>query len=82
MIVTHNEHTIEIKNNLLTGKETILYDGKEVSSKRSIGGSTHIFIVKEDNEDIQYEVENSLRWHCMSAYTTMRRKGQIIYTNK
>ncbi len=82
MIVTHNGHNIEIKTNKVSGKETICYDGKEVSSKSSIGGSTHIFSVTEDNQNTQYEVELTMRWHGLSASTTVRRNGQIIFTDK
>jgi hypothetical protein len=42
-------------------------------------GTIHIFTVKEDNIDVQYEVELSNRWHGMSITTTVRREGKIIF---
>lgn len=82
MVVKYDGHNIEIKKNQLTGKETVCYDGKEMSSKFSIGGATHVFTVDEGNQNIQYEVEINIRWHGMSASTTVRRNGQIIFTDK
>lgn len=82
MVITYKGHNIEIKKNQLTGKEIICYDGKEVSSKSSIGGSIHVFTADEDSQSIQYEVEISMRWHGLSASTTVRRSGQIIFTDK
>lgn len=52
--VMYKNHKIEIKE---MGKEKILYDGKEVSNKWSMLGTTHIFRVNEDGDEIQYEVK-------------------------
>ena len=82
MVIKYNGHSIEIKKNQLTGKETVCYDGKEVSSKFSIGGATHVFSIDEENQSIQYEVEINLRWHGLSGSTTVRRNGQIIFTDR
>lgn len=82
MVVTYNGHNIEIKTNKLTGKETVSCDGKEVSSKSSIGGSIHVFNITEANENVQYEVDIAMRWHGLSGSTTVRRNGQIIFTDK
>ena len=80
--ITCNSHKIEISGANITGKERVLYDGKEVSSKHSLTGSTHIFRVNEDGEDVQYEVEISLRWHGLNAWTIVRRKGEIVFSDR
>lgn len=38
------------------GKETVYYDGQEVSSQRSVLGGTHRFAVNEDGVEVNYEV--------------------------
>ncbi|MBI3502263.1 MAG: hypothetical protein HY063_10765 [Bacteroidetes bacterium] len=81
IITTQNNNTIEIENSL-TGKETIKHNGKEVSSKRTMMGGIHIFKVNEDNEEVQYEVDIKSRWHGFGHYVTIRRKGELIFSNK
>lgn len=80
--ITHNGNIIEIKNNSLTGREEVFYNKEIMSTKNSLGGSTHVFRVTENNEQVQYEVDMSLRWHGMSYYTIVRRKGEIIFSDK
>jgi hypothetical protein len=82
MVISHNGQTIEIRVSSLTGKETVLYNGNEVSSKFSVMGTVHIFRTIESKEDVQYEVEIGSRWHGMSHWTIVRRNWQIIYTDK
>jgi hypothetical protein len=38
--LVYDGHKIEFSAMSLTGKERVLYDGKDVSSKRSVTGST------------------------------------------
>lgn len=76
-----NRHSLVLKNSLL-GLEQVLYDGREVSSKRTMGGAIHVFDVEEDGSKAHYEVEFALRWHGMSAYATIRRNGMIVYSDK
>lgn len=82
MTIKHDGHNIEINKNPITGRETVLYDGKEVSSKLSVGGANHVFSVEEEGQKVQYEVDINIRWHGLSASTTVRRSGQIIFTDK
>lgn len=77
--IIHNDHKIEIKG---WGKEKIFYDGKEVSSKWSTTGGTHVFRVVEEDEEVQYEVTFGTRWHGFSYWCEVRRKGGIIYTDR
>lgn len=73
-----NGHRIDIKNTW-TGKETILYDGKIVSEKRSMFGANHVFQVQEDDELVQYEIQFSVG--STSVKVVARRNGLIIFTN-
>jgi len=79
LVVMHKNHKIEIK---MLGKEKIFYDGKEVSNKWSVTGATHVFRVTEDGEDVQYDVKIGTRWHGFSWWCEVRRKGEIIYTDR
>ena len=38
------------------GKEAVYYDGKEVSSARSVLGGIHKFTVVEEGQEVNYEV--------------------------
>jgi hypothetical protein len=76
------EHKIEIQDTSLTAKEVIRYDGKVVSSAHSMSGSTHIFSVREGNDDVQYEVEIGGRWHGFTAWAVVRRNGKVIFTDR
>jgi hypothetical protein len=60
----------------------VFYDGKEVSSKFSVAGATHSFTVKENNKEVQYDVDIDLKWHGCSVSTIIRRNGKIIYSDK
>lgn len=79
--IIYKGHKIEFSNTL-TGKETVLYDGKVMSSKHSLFGATHVFVVKEEGEDIQYEVETNTRWHMCSYWCIVRRKGEVLYSDR
>ena len=83
MTLMSNGHKIEVANSL-TGTEVILYDGKEVSNKRSVTGSTHIFQVTENDENVQYEVAIGIKMGFFSSkvWCEIRRKGEIIYTSR
>jgi len=82
IITTPAGNRIEIRNNNLTGKETVLFNNIIVSEKMSIGGKTHLFTVKENNEEVNYEVEMNTKWHGMGHYVNVRRRGELIFTNK
>ena len=78
--IVHNGHVIKIKAfSFFTGKETIWYDEKVVSTKHSIAGSTHIFNVEEE-KTVQYEVEIGAR--SFGCYVTVRRDGKLIYSDR
>lgn len=80
--VVYGGHTIEIPGMSLTGKEEVRYDGKIVSTRHSIFGSTHIFSVQEDSENIHYVVHIGTRWHLFTTWAIVRRNGVVIYSDK
>ena len=77
--IVYNSHKIEIQGWF---KERVFYNGTEVSSKVSVLGSTHVFRVSEDGEDIQYDVQLGTRWHGCSWWCEVRRQGIVIYTDR
>ncbi len=77
--IINNGHKIEVKS---FGTEKIVYDGEIVSKRISMFGATHVFAVKEDNNDVQYEVEIGTRWHLLGFHCTVRCNGKIIFTDK
>src|SRR3989304_58574 len=73
-----NGHEIDI---IAYGTRKIFYDGKLISSKKSIYGSTHIFTVIENGENVQYEIRVGLKWHGLQEKINIRRNGRIIYSD-
>src|SRR3989304_10026600 len=78
MKLIYNGHEIEI-----TAFETrkIFYDGTLISAKKSIFGSTHIFTVIENVENVQYEIKIGLKWHGLQEKISIRRNGRIVYSD-
>jgi hypothetical protein len=75
-------HTIEIKASLWSGGESVICDGREVSSKRSYFYVTpHSFRVQESGEEAVYEVNVLTGWMGFSHGYIVRRNG-IIVTHK
>ena len=79
--IFHNGHRIDAPGSTLTGLELVRYDGEVVSRKRSVLGSGHEFVVEEDGEPVHYEVKIGTRWHGCSATCTIRRNGDILFTD-
>ena len=78
--IMHDGHRIQVEWSVWTGKEKVLYDGRIVSDKQTVTGGTHIFIVEENLESIQYEV--SFGFGFTSPSIEVRRNGIIIYTSR
>ncbi len=79
--IIYNGHQIDAPGSTLTGIEEVRYDGNIVSSKRSILGATHVFVVVEEGETVQYEVQIGTRWHGFSATCTIFRAGELLFTD-
>jgi len=75
--IVYNAHQIQITNGL---KEQVKYDGTVVWSGHTWAGGTHVFRVKEDGEDVDYEVEQGTRF--FFVWTVVRRNGRVIYTDR
>ena len=80
--VVHGGHQIEIPGGHIIGKEEVRYDGRVVSSKYSMAGAMHTFQVREDGEEVRYDVELGTRWHGFTCWAVVRRNGVIIYSDK
>lgn len=63
---------------LVSGTETINYNGNIVSQKQSILGGDHIFTVKENGEDTIYEIKVGLGLSVRST-VVITRNGELIY---
>ena len=76
-LVQVNGHQIEVFASIWNGKETVKYDGNIVSDRRNLSTfrSIHSFKVKEEDEEIVYEVE------VMVSGYAIRRNG-IIQAHK
>jgi len=55
-IIKYGNHVIDVKLEQ-SGEETVTYDGEPMSSKMSTFGATHKFSVKEEGQDVAYEVK-------------------------
>ena len=77
--IIQNGHKIEIMS---FGTEKVFYDGQLVSKKNTMVGATHVFRVQENNDEVQYEVAIGYRWHWLGLWVEVRRKGEIIYTDR
>ncbi|MGR3811350.1 hypothetical protein [Jiulongibacter sp. NS-SX5] len=68
-------------NNDYTGKESIFYNGEEVSSIRSFCGGHHSFKVNEAGEQVNYDVKISMNMFTGIASEIMRN-GEVLFSNK
>ena len=57
--ITLGETKIEFYNSFF-GKERIIVNGEEVSTKKSLSGTEHIFSVTESGETVQYKMITGL----------------------
>jgi hypothetical protein len=54
--VNINGNVIEAHNHMMTGKESVYYNGTLMAEKASLGGHVHQFEVIEDGEEVLYEI--------------------------
>lgn len=73
--ITLGETKIEL-NNTIFGKETIIVNDREVSSKKSISGTVHNFTVKESGEVAQYEFKTGLNLNGIAV--SLYRNGKPV----
>lgn len=82
--IVYNGHRIQLPEMNLTTKrkKKVKYDGKVVSSKHSIFSGSYVFRVKEDEEDVDYEIEIGMRGCILGLWYVVRRNGKVIYTDR
>lgn len=78
MKISYGDHEIEI---IVFGTRRICYDGTLISSKKFFSGSSHIFSVRENGENVQYEINAGFKWHGLREKISIRRNGRIIYSD-
>ena len=72
------KHTIEV-NNSIWGTETVKYDGALKAKGNSLFGRSYLFQVKENDDDVTYEVE--FKAGLLGAHYTIRRNGLAVFTS-
>lgn len=73
--ITLGETKIEFHNSFF-GKERIIVNGVEVSSKKSMTGTEHNFTVTESGETAQYNLITGLNFNGVSV--SLYRNGQPV----
>lgn len=64
---------------LFSGKETVYYNGEVVSRKNSIFGTVHTFRVKENDADVQYDIQTGFSF--VRPGVVIKRNGELIYAD-
>jgi hypothetical protein len=79
--VVYKGHEINVNVNGFGGLE-VTYDGKSVISNSLYSGTTCGFSVREDGEEVKYEVETKGRWQGYNKYIIIKRNGITIFNGK
>jgi hypothetical protein len=79
LVVNGNKIEIDLLS-LVSGTETIYYNGEIVSQQKSILGADHIFTVKENGEDAIYEIKVGLGFPVRST-VVITRNGELLYAD-
>ncbi len=75
-----NGNKIEIKLSHFSGMEKIYYNGEIVSQKRTFWGGIHLFKIKENGVDAQYEIKVGLGF-LTGAAIVISRDGAILHND-
>jgi hypothetical protein len=78
-MVNGNKIEIDLLS-LLSGKETVYYNEKIVSQKKSFWGSVHSFEVTENGVKAQYEIKVGMGFP-MRATVVISRNGELLYAD-
>lgn len=79
LVVNGNKIEIDLLS-LLTGKETIYYNGELVSQKKSILGSLHTFTVQENGVAAKYDVKVGLAMFLLPT-VEIKRNDELLYSD-
>jgi hypothetical protein len=80
-VITFGGHIIRVECDPRTGRETVHHDGLQVSMLYRRAGATHVFPVREEGELVSYEVNVGLRLDGTDPWYTVKRQGQLIYSD-
>lgn len=79
LVVNGNKIEIDLLS-LLSGKETIFYNGEIVSQKKSLFGGLHTFTPKENGVDANYEIKVGLGFP-LRATVVIKRNNELLYAD-
>lgn len=65
---------------LLSGKETVYYNGELVSQKKSLWGGSHAFKVMEGGMEVQYEIKVGMGFP-FRATMVITRNGELLFAD-
>lgn len=78
-MVNGNKIEIDLLS-LVSGKETVYYNGVIVSQKKSFWGGLHSFEVKENGVDAKYEIKVGMGFP-IRATVIISRNNELIYAD-
>lgn len=79
LVVNGNKIEIDLLS-LFSGKETVYYNGEIVSQMKSLWGSVHVFTVKENGVEAQYEIKVGMGFP-IRATVVISRNGELLYAD-
>ena len=79
LVVNGNKIEIDLLS-LLSGKETIFYNGEIVSQKKSLFGELHTFTTKENGVDANYEIQVGLGFPLRTT-VVIKRNNELLYAD-
>ncbi len=79
LVVNGNKIEIDLLS-LLSGKETIFYNGEIVSQKKSLFGGVHTFTTKENGVDVNYEIKVGMGFP-LRATVVIKRNNELLYAD-
>jgi hypothetical protein len=79
LVVNGNKIEIDLFS-LLSGKETIFYNGEIVSQKKSLFGGLHTFNKKENGVDANYEIKVGMGFP-LRATVVIKRNNELLYAD-
>lgn len=79
LVVNGNKIEIELLS-LFSGTETVCYNGKVVSKKKSLWGGLHTFKVSENGVDIEYDIKVGIGFPFRST-VEIKRNNELLYSD-
>jgi len=79
LVINGNKIELDLLS-LLSGKETIYYNGEIVSQKKSLFGGLHSFMIKENGVDANYEIQVGMGFP-IRATVVIKRNNELLYAD-